>query len=83
MRKTFYIFLFVYYTLGVICLPLGNFSNLIHLPEMYDYCKVTEDPDLNLGDFIVEYLMNLDGVFEDDETEDDDKPHQMVEFFPN
>ena len=85
LKQLFYIFLFVYYTLGVICLPLGNFSTIIHLPQMYNHCKATEDPNLNLGDFIVEHLMNLDGIFEPHETEeeDSDKPHQMVDFFQN
>ncbi|MBA0882402.1 hypothetical protein [Flavobacterium undicola] len=60
---------------------MGDFSTLVHLPEMYSHCKETEDPDLNLCDFIGEHLMNLDGIFEAHESEeDDDKPHQTVDF---
>lgn len=60
---------------------MGDFSTLLHLPEMYSHCKETEDPDLNLVDFVAEHLMNLDMIFEAHETEeDDDKPHQIVSF---
>ena len=72
----------IYYTLGVICLPLGNFSTLVRLPAMYDHCQATEDPDLDLADFVFEHLMNLDGIFEPHEQEEDgDKPHQIVDYY--
>ena len=61
---------------------MGDFSTLVHLPDMYSHCKETEDPDLNLADFVGEHLMNLDMIFEahPSEEEDDDKPHQAVPF---
>ena len=60
---------------------MGDFSTVAHLPEMYAHCKETEDPDLNILDFIGEHLMNLDGIFEPHgESDDDDKPHEVVVF---
>ena len=61
---------------------MGDFSALVHLPDMYSHCKETEDPDLNLVDFVGEHLMNMDMIFEAHESEedDDDKPHQAVFF---
>lgn len=58
---------------------MADFSTVVHLPEMYAHCKATEDPDLDLFDFVGEHLMNLDGIFEPHEDKDD-KPHQMVVF---
>ena len=58
---------------------MGDFSTLIHLPEMYSHCKETEDPNLSIINFVGEYLMNLDMIFEAHESEEEnDKPHQTV-----
>ena len=59
---------------------MGDFSTVAHLPEMYAHCKETEDPDLNILDFVGEHLMNLDGIFEPHGEADDDKPHETVVF---
>ncbi|WP_418263326.1 hypothetical protein [Flavobacterium faecale] len=79
MRPFFHFFLLLYYSFGVICLPMGDFSTLVQLPDMYSHCKETEDPNLTILDFVGEHLMNLDMIFEAHESEeDDDKPHQTV-----
>ncbi|MGA9639084.1 hypothetical protein [Flavobacterium sp.] len=82
VKHFFNAFLLLYYTFGVICLPMGDFSTMAHLSEMYSHCKETEDPNLTVFDFVGEHLMNLDMIFEAHESEDDDddKPHQVVTF---
>lgn len=58
---------------------MGDISTLIHLPDMYSHCKTTEDPNLDLADFVAEHLMNLDGIFEAHESKEiEDKPHQTT-----
>ena len=61
-------------------MPEGDFSVLPDLPKMYADCKATEDPDMNIPDFITEHLLEVDGLFGQDKTEPDEKPHQPVQF---
>jgi hypothetical protein len=81
LQKLFFIFMLTYFVLGTLLLPQGDFAALADLPRMYQHCKDTEDPDMDIPDFIVEHLMQID----DDmgEAEDSDKgerPHQPVQF---
>lgn len=53
-----------------------DFSMIKDLPEMYKHCKATEDPDLTLLDFFTEHLVDFDKIFENEEHEKGEKPHQ-------
>lgn len=76
MKKPIFIFLFAFYTLGTVCLPLGDFSLLGELPEMYSHCKATEDKDMTPIDFITDHLLNIDGIFDKHVNGDEQKPHK-------
>jgi hypothetical protein len=69
-----------YYSFGIFCLPLGDFSLLTQLPEMYQHCKATEDKDMNIVDFITDHLINIDGMFDKHQNGDDQKPHTPFPF---
>ena len=64
-----------YYLLGTVCLPLGNFSFGVDLPEMYRHCKVHEDKNMTPLDFVTDHLVNIDGIFDSHFNGDQQKPH--------
>lgn len=62
-------------------MPQGDFSAIAHLPAMYHHCQSTEDPDMNLADFITDHLLNLDEFFSDTkETDEHELPHNPLPF---
>jgi hypothetical protein len=77
MIRTGIIALLVYYLVGTICLPMGDFSFTTDLPKMYHHCKTTEDKDLTPLDFVTDHLMNLDGIFDRHCNGDHQKPHSF------
>ncbi len=79
MKKAVNIFLLVFYSFGTFCLPLGDFSMLNDLPEMYRHCKATEDKDMTPLDFITDHLVNIDGLFDKHESGDEQKPHTPIQ----
>ncbi len=70
----------VYYTFGNLILPMGDFSMLKELPEMYHHCKTYEDKDMTLLDFITDHLINIDGMFDHHDHGDEQKPHNPTDF---
>lgn len=78
LKKTFVIFFTVYYSLGILFLPMGNFSTLSDLPEMYNHCKANEDKDMTPLDFITDHLLNIDGLFDKHDNGDEQKPHSPI-----
>ena len=82
MLKFVSIFLITYYTLGSTLLPLGDFSRLVDLPEMYRHCKNTEDKDMTFVDFITDHLIDIDGLFDKHDHGDKQKPHTPLNFHP-
>jgi hypothetical protein len=46
------------------------------LPEMYRHCKSTEDKDMTLIDFVTDHLVNIDGIFDQHDKGDEQKPHE-------
>jgi hypothetical protein len=80
MKKIAHIFLLIYYTFGTICLPMSDFSTLSNLPKMYEHCKATEDKDMNVLDFLTDHLVNIDGLFDNHENGDEQKPHKTIDF---
>ena len=67
--------------MGNLLLPLGDFSALSQLPDMYHHCKTVEDPDMNLADFVTEHLLNLGEIFEEnDEPDEHELPHSPIPF---
>lgn len=83
LKKAATILLLSYYSFGIFCLPMGDFSRMAELPGMYQHCK-EEDPDINILDFVGEHLMNLENIidhFEHDEEQDkNEQPHQPYHF---
>lgn len=73
-------FLIIFYSLGTIFLPMGDFSALGDLHKMYAHCKATEDKDMTVMDFITDHLINIDGVFDKHQNGDEQKPHKPFEF---
>lgn len=65
----------VYYSIGTLLFPMGDLSYMRDLPQMYRHCA-TEDPDINLCDFVVEHLLNIQD--HDELEKEHDKPHQPV-----
>lgn len=79
VKKIAAILLLTYYSLGTTFLPMGNFSYINQLPEMYAQCQ-DEDPDMNIPDFIFEHFLNLEDIisaFEQNTgSEENERPHQ-------
>ena len=73
-------FLILFYSLGTIFLPLGDFSSIGNLPIMYHHCKATEDKDMTAIDFITDHLINIDGMFDKHQNGDEQKPHKPFEY---
>jgi hypothetical protein len=80
MKKAIYILLLVFYSLGTLFLPLGDFSFLQDLPQMYQHCKTTEDKDMTAFDFITDHLINIDSIFDKHDNGDEQKPHTPVQY---
>lgn len=76
MQRAINIFILVFYTFGTLCLPLGDFSTLQDIPDMYVHCKATEDKDMTPLDFFTDHLVNIDGVFDQHNKGDKQKSHQ-------
>ncbi len=79
MIKIFNILLLTYYSIGTLFLPLGDFSTLRDIPEMYKHCKATEDKDMTVFDFVTDHLINIDGVFDKHNNGDQQKPHSPIQ----
>lgn len=79
MIKTLNIFLLIFYSLGTFCLPMGDFSSLQDLPEMYQHCKATEDKDMTPIDFLTDHLINIDGLFDKHDNGDEQKRHAPIQ----
>jgi hypothetical protein len=80
MKKITSILLLFYYSFGILCLPMGDFSTLPDLPKMYQHCKATEDVDMTLIDFVTDHLINIDSLFDNHDNGDEQKPHKTVDF---
>lgn len=74
------IFILGFYTLGTLLLPMGNFSALLDLPEMYRHCKATEDKDMTPFDFLSDHLFNVDCLFDNHDNGDEQKPHTPIQY---
>lgn len=77
LKKGILILSSVYFLLGNILLPQGDFSVLAQLGDMFDHCRQYEDPDINLPEFLAGHLLNMDNA---PETEGDEKelPHNPM-----
>ena len=47
---------------------------------MYNHCKITEDKDMTLLDFVTDHLINIDRIFDRHDKGDHQKPHAPVQF---
>lgn len=60
----------LYFFLGSVLLPLGDFSLLRDIPKMYQvYTQIDEPEDIGVVDFVVDYLLNGEEFFEHYENE--------------
>ncbi len=57
---------------------MGDFAVMQDLPEMYRHCKFTEDKDMTPIDFFTDHLLNIDGMFDKHDKNDEQKPHQTL-----
>lgn len=80
MKKIINIIIIAFYTLGSLLLPLGDFSVLNDIPQMYQHCKATEDKDMSPFDFITDHLINIDCLFDKHDNGDNQKPHAPFQF---
>jgi hypothetical protein len=78
--KVFLSFFLLYWALGMLIFPGGDFSALKDLPQQYEYCRETEDKDMTFLDFITDHLVNFDGLFDKHEEGDEQKPHKPVQY---
>lgn len=62
----------------MLILPMGDFSTLQDIPEMYRHCKSMEHKDMTPFDFITDHLVNIDGLFDKHDNGDEQKPHSPV-----
>ncbi|MEO8088278.1 MAG: hypothetical protein ABI763_15765 [Bacteroidota bacterium] len=80
MARFISILILSYYVAVNLCLPQGDFSAVVDLPQMYRHCKSTEDKDMTPFDFVTDHLINIDGLFDKHENGDKQKPHSPVQF---
>jgi hypothetical protein len=80
MQKYSALFLLIYYTFGSLCLPRGDFSLLTELPKMFEVCEKTEHQDMNIFEFVTEHLIDIGGMFDTHEQDDDQKAHKPFHF---
>jgi len=55
---------------------MGDFAALKDIREMYRHCKTIEDKDMTPLDFITDHLVNIDGLFDEHGSGDEQKPHE-------
>ncbi len=79
MRKLPVIFFMLFYCTGTLLFPMGDFSCAKNICGVYDQCR-SEDPDINLPDFVFEHLLNLGSILEhfehDADGEENERPHE-------
>jgi hypothetical protein len=84
LSRLFLILTGIYFLAGNILLPLGDFAALAEMPQMYQHCKTTEDPDMDVLDFVTEHLLNLDNIFnKEEDTDGHELPHSPIPFHTN
>lgn len=79
MIKATKILFLIYYASGVFLLPIGDFSIISDLPQIFHRCKTTEDKDLTVFDFITDHLINFDQIFDKHNNGDEQKPHAPIQ----
>jgi len=80
MHRPTCILLLFCFSISIVCIPEADFSLLDQLPAMYYHCKATEEPDMNLIDFITDHLININGILDKHLPGDNQKPHQPFQF---
>lgn len=81
LNRFIFILTSLYFLTGTVLLPQGDFSAISQLRDMYHHCKTSEDPDMNLADFVAGHLLNLDEIFEDGtEPGEHELPHSPTPF---
>jgi hypothetical protein len=75
LKRIISIFLLIYHSFGTLLLPMGDFTVLKDLHDMYEHCRVNEDKDMTPFDFVTDHLLNIDGFFDSHGDGDNQKPH--------
>jgi hypothetical protein len=78
LKKLLSIQFVLFYVLCTFLLPMGNFSILADIPEMYQHCKHFEDKDMTPFDFITDHLICIDSLIDSHKDGDEQKPHQPL-----
>ena len=73
----------LYFLCGCLLLPQGDFEAMKDLPAMYAHCKAAEDKDMTPFDFVTDHLLNIDGMFDQHDNGDEQKPHKPIEYHLN
>lgn len=69
VKQTGNLLLLAFYCFGIFCLPMGDFSVIKDLPEMYRHCKNTEEADLTISGFLFEHVSGVGQLWEGFEHE--------------
>ena len=69
----------MYWVLGMMLLPEGEFSRIGDIADQYKNCKKTEDIDMTCLDFITDHIIDIDGIFDKHQNGDAQKPHKALQ----
>jgi len=80
-KKCLAAYLSVYFLLGAMLLPKGDFALLADIPGMYQHYKQIDDPkDIGIADFVIDYLLNAEGILGADYYKGRPIPYNTVQF---
>lgn len=79
MKKIIFFVFALFFLLGSMLLPFGNFSFMNKLPQMYAHC-LQEDKNMQVIDFVSDHLLDIDGLFDKHKNGDEQKPHNPIPF---
>lgn len=80
-KKALAYFISFYFLLGSIVLPLGDFSLIRDLPQMYRaYEKLADPKELGIADFIGDYLMGGKAIFGHNKNDAQETGKSNVQF---
>jgi hypothetical protein len=80
-KKALAYFISVYFLLGSIILPLGDFSLIRDLPQMYRaYEKLADPNERSIADFIGDYLLGGKAIFGHNKNEIPENSQSNVQF---
>ena len=76
MRKLVYLLFSTYFVAGMLVLQKSDLFIPHDLPDIYGHCKALENLEITPLDFITDQLLDLDNIFDLNNCNDPQKPHQ-------